>query len=95
LINTDLVKSLQRTKINPDRMTEEALQAIIKADSPAEAGMIYTSQVAALHSGQRFLVECINWRMAWEQLSIMERSYAHPTADPRQWLIMMHERNLG
>jgi hypothetical protein len=95
LINTELVESLQRTKINPDRMTNEALQAVITADSPAEAGTLYTSQSAALHGGQRFLIECINWRMAWEQLSIMECSSVHPTSDPKQWLVMMQEINLG
>ena len=95
LISTELVDSLQKTKITPDTMTEEALQAIVTADSPAEAGMVYTSQAAALHSGQDFLIECIDWRMAWENLSIMERSSVHPTSDPKKWLIMLNEGNLG
>jgi hypothetical protein len=95
LINTELVESLKKTKVNPDTMTDEALQAVITAESPAEAGMLYTSQAAALHGGQHFLIECIDWRMAWEQLSSMEHSLVHPTSDPKQWLVMMHERNLG
>ena len=95
LINTDLVKSLQKTKINPNTITDEALQGIFTADSPLEAGMVYTSQAAALHSGQDFLIECIDWRMAWENLLIMERSSVHPTADPKKWLIMLNEGNLG
>jgi hypothetical protein len=95
LINTELVESLQKTMINPDRMTNEALQGIFTAESPLEAAMVYTSQAAALHGGQDFLLECINWRMAWEKLSIMERSSVHPTADLKKWLIMLHERSLG
>jgi hypothetical protein len=95
LINTELVESLQRTMVNPDTMTDDAFQGIFTADSPLEAGMVYTSQAAALHSGQHFLLECINWRMAWAKLSIMERSSVHPTADLKKWLIMLHERNLG
>lgn len=95
LINTDLVESLQKTKINPDRMTEEAFQSVFMADSLLDAAILYTQQAAALHGGQDFLLECINWRMAWEHLSIMECSSVHPTSDPNKWLIMLHERNLG
>ena len=95
LINTELVDSLQKTKITPYTMTDDAFQGIFTADSPLEAGMVYTSQAAALHSGQDFLIECIDWRMAWENLSFMERSSVHHTSDPKKWLIMLHERNLG
>ena len=93
LINTALVKSLQKTKINPSTMTEETFQAIITADTPEDAGIQYTQEAAALHGDQDFLLECINWRMAWEHLSIMERSSVHPTADPKKWLIVLEGRD--
>ena len=93
LINAALVESLQTTKINPETMTCETFQWAVTADSPDEAGIIYTKEAAEMHGGQDFLDECIDWLKAWKTLSRLEGSSVHATADPKKWFIALEGKN--
>jgi hypothetical protein len=88
LIGMDLIESLLHSGIDPCAMTEEAIQAEVKAESAKDAEIAYAEMTAGLHDGQKFLADCIDWPLAWKRIKSMEACSVHPTEKPNHWLVV-------